>query len=370
MIGRHFSELDTPCIVVDLQRLESNIRDVQSRVSAASLTLRPHVKAHKIAEIARLQLEQGAVGVTTAKLSEAEAFVDGGVRDLLVCYPIVGQRKVDRLVALTNRARVLSVVDSARSAQAISDAFARTGREHEVLVKVDAGFGRIGVPSQDVSQLVEMVGNLEGLAFRGVCIHEGSTYGVVDPALRHRMAVDQCTTLVDVAQSLRRSGWEVPVVSAGSTPGLAGDLTVPGLTEVRPGNYVFYDAIQVGLGVAELGQCALTVLTTVVSTTRAGGFIVDAGSKVFGLDRGAHGLPVTDGYGICVTRTGLMLTGLSEEHGWGAVADGGVKPEVGDVLRFVPNHACSVVNTLDEVWVADGDVVVDRWDVCARGAVT
>lgn len=377
MIGRHVSELDTPCLVVDIQRLDRNIRDVQARVSAAGLALRPHAKAHKIAEITRRQIAGGAVGVTTAKLSEAEALVARGVTDVLVCYPLVGPAKLDRLLALTRRARVLSVVDSVSAARAIAERFVRAGETHEVLVKIDAGFGRIGVTggaagelAENSRQLVETIADLDGISFSGLCIHEGSTYGVVDPELRHRMAADQCATLVHVARTLERLGTDVPVVSAGSTPGLAGDLTVAGITEVRPGNYVFYDAIQVGLGVAELDQCALTVLTTVVSNTQTPRFVVDGGSKVFGLDRGAHGLAVTEGYGTCLSDSALRLTGLSEEHGWGAATAGGVTPSVGDVLRFVPNHACSVVNNVDAVWVADGDLVVDTWDVCARGAVT
>lgn len=369
MIGAPLEGLDTPCLLVDFRRLQANINEVQSAVTAASKVLRPHVKAHKIAQIAEMQLQAGATGITTAKLSEAEAFVDRGATDVLICYPVVGGKKIQRLLELTLKARITTIVDSLEGAREISKTFSHAGMKQEVLVKVDAGFGRVGASPAVVPQLVDEMAKLDGLLFGGLCIHEGSTYGVIDPDDREALAIRQCTTMVDLADGLRGKGVDVPVVSAGSTPGLAGDLKVSGITEVRPGNYVFYDAIQVGLGVAALDQCALSVLTSVVSTKREGGFIVDAGSKVFGLDKGAHGLAVAEGHGACVSHHGVVLTGLSEEHGWGSASPWLPQPHVGDILRFVPNHACSTINMLDEVWVVDGDVVIDRWQVCARGAV-
>lgn len=369
MSGPSIFDLDTPALVVDADRLAENVEDVQRQVSGAGLSLRPHVKAHKIPEVARLQAAHGARGITVAKLDEAEAFVrPGHADDIFVAYPLVGPRKVAHAWELAQRVRLSSAVDSLEAATALGAEFARSGARHEVIVKVDAGFGRVGVPPEEVLPFAQRLQELPGLRVGGLCIHEGSTYGIADPAARAAEARRQCLRLVEAAASLRRAGVDVEVVSAGSTPGLAGDLTVNGLTELRPGNYVFYDAIQVGLGVVPVGRCALTVLTRVVSTPRPGRFIVDAGSKVFGLDRGAHGLTVTDGFGIVLGHPGLALDALSEEHGWGVVR-AGRGPRVGDVLRIVPNHACSAVNTTDSVFLAADETVVGGWRVAARGAV-
>jgi D-serine deaminase-like pyridoxal phosphate-dependent protein len=363
------ADLDTPALVIDADRLERNLRHVQQTVTGNGKLLRPHVKAHKIARVAGRQLELGATGLTTAKLAEAEAMAAAGLDDLFVCYPLVGRPKIERLRRLARERSVMTVVDGPEGADALGAAFAGEDRPLGVLVKVDAGFGRVGARGAGAVELCLRVAATDGLAFRGVCIHEGSTYAEPDTGRRDALAATQARALVAVAEQVRAHGVPVDIVSAGSTPGLAGCLGVEGLTEVRPGNYVFYDAIQVGLGVAQPDDCALTVLTTVVSTSRPGGAVCDAGSKVLGLDRGAHGLDIAPGHGTVVGRDGIGIQRLSEEHGWLSY-ETGAGCAVGDVLRVVPNHACPVVNNFDHAWVADGDEVVDRWAITARGAVT
>jgi D-serine deaminase-like pyridoxal phosphate-dependent protein len=362
------AELDTPALVVDADRLERNLGRAQEAVTAAGKWLRPHIKSHKTPEVARRQLELGAVGLTTAKLAEAEAMAAAGLDELFICYPLIGRAKIERLLRLARERRVMTVVDTAAGATALGEAFAGEDRPLAVLVKVDAGFGRVGARGVQAVELCRRVASTDGLDLRGLCIHEGSTYGEPDPARRALLAATQARELVTIADEVRALGVPVDIVSAGSTPGLAGCLAVEGLTEVRPGNYAFYDAIQVGLGVATLEECALTVLTTVVSTARPAGAICDGGSKALSLDRGAHGLDIAQTYGTIVGREGVALQRLSEEHGW--LSDDGGACSVGDVLRVVPNHACAVVNNFDHVWVADGDEVVDRWAITARGALT
>lgn len=371
MNGTLVQDLDTPCLLVDKRKLEDNLVHVRDQVASAGKGLRPHAKSHKMAPVAHRQMELGALGITTAKLAEAEAFADAGLRELLVCYPIVGAQKIQRLLTLGRRANVMTAVDSLDACRQIGDAFSAEGREHDVLVKVDAGFGRVGVPWEAAAALCGQVADLPGIRFRGVCIHEGTTYGVTDPQRRAAVAREQCERLVEVAARVRAMGIEVEIVSAGSTPGLEGDLTVEGITEVRPGNYVFYDAIQAALGVTSIDQCALTVLTRVVSTARSGGGICDAGSKALSLDKGAHGVDTTAGYGVVVGHPDIELEKLSEEHGWlrlGATAAD--ETQTGQALQVIPNHACPVANNFSEAWVVEHGRVVGRWDVCARGALT
>jgi D-serine deaminase-like pyridoxal phosphate-dependent protein len=369
MMTMRLEDLDTPALVVDADRLERNLRHVQQTVEGAGKNLRPHIKAHKIPDVARRQLELGAVGLTTAKLAEAEAMAAAGLDELFVCYPLVGRPKIERLLRLARERNVMTVVDGVAGADALGAAFAGEERPLGVLVKVDAGFGRVGARAADAIELCRRVAGTDGLDFRGVCIHEGSTYAEPDTERRNQLAAAQARELVAIAEQVRALGIRVDIVSAGSTPGLAGCLDVEGLTEVRPGNYAFYDAIQVGLGVAQPDECALTVLTTVVSTARPTGAVCDAGSKALALDRGAHGLDITPGHGTIIGRDGLGIQRLSEEHGWLA-DETGAGCAVGDVLRVIPNHACAVVNNFDHAWVAEGDEVVDRWPITARGAVT
>lgn len=371
MTDMHLHDLDTPCLLIDREKLEANLAQVQGLATSAGKVLRPHAKSHKMAPIAHRQIRLGAVGITTAKLGEAEAFADAGIGDLLVCYPIVGRLKVQRLLALSRRSKVMTAIDSLEACRRLGDAFSAEGRTHDVLVKVDAGFGRVGISWQAAADLCAKVSSLPGIRLRGVCIHEGSTYGESDPEMRAGVAREQCERLVQVADNVRDMGIAIDIVSAGSTPGLAGDLSVDGITEVRPGNYVFYDAMQAGLGVTSIDQCALTVLTRVVSTERHDGAICDAGAKSLSLDKGAHGNETTSGHGIVVGHPGIEIEKLSEEHGWLRLStEAGQSRLMGKTLRVIPNHACPVANNFSEAWVIEGERVVDRWDVCARGAVT
>ncbi|MFW6056666.1 MAG: alanine racemase [Chloroflexota bacterium] len=371
MNGTLVQDLDTPCLLVDKKKLEDNIVGIQEKAASAGKGVRPHAKSHKMAPVAHRQMQLGALGITTAKLAEAEAFVDSGLREVLVCYPIVGLQKVRRLLALSRRANVMTAVDSVDACRKIGEAFSAENREHDVLVKVDAGFGRVGVPWESAATVCARVADLPGIRFRGVCIHEGTTYGVIDPQMRADVAREQCERLVQVARHVRAMRIEVEVVSAGSTPGLEGDLSVDGITEVRPGNYVFYDAIQAALGVTSIDQCALTVLTRVVSTAHENRAICDAGAKALSMDKGAHGVNTTAGYGIVVGHPTLDLEKLSEEHGWLRLGSGTAEEiRTGQLLQVIPNHACPVANNFNEAWVVEHGQVVDRWDVCARGALT
>ena len=361
--------VDTPAVLVDEARLDHNIQQMAQLCERHGKRLRPHIKTHKTLEIARRQVSHGAVGLTVAKLGEAEVYADAGFDDLLVCYPLVGPLKLARLADLAGRATISTVVDDEQTARDMSAAMTRAGTSVDVLIKLDVGMHRVGVAADAADCLAASIVDLPGLRLRGVCIHEGSVYGEADPASRRAVARDQVGRLVETAGRLRDHGFPVDVVSCGATPAVMDVIDMDGVTEVRAGNYVFYDAMQVALGVAVPEQCALSVLTTVVSRTGADRAIIDAGSKSLSLDRGAHGLGLLSGYGQIVGRDGVHLASLSEEHGWLALgADTSLA--VGDRLRVLPNHACAVVSNFDFiVLVRDGDPV-GAWDVAARGKFT
>jgi D-serine deaminase-like pyridoxal phosphate-dependent protein len=361
--------VDSPALLVDDSRLDRNVRLMAQLCQQHGKRLRPHIKTHKTLEIARRQRDNGAVGLTVAKLGEAEVYAAAGFDDLLVCYPIVGHLKLARLAALAQSVVVSTVVDNAGAASDLSVAMTAAGVRLDVLLKLDIGMHRVGVSADEVEQLAAVVAELPGLRLRGVCIHEGSVYGEADPARRRTVGRDQVQQLVAAAERLRDRGLPIDVVSCGSTPSLADVVDIDGLTEVRPGNYVFYDAMQVALGVIEAERCALSVLTTVVSRGGADHAVVDAGAKTLSLDRGAHGLGLLSDYGRIIGRDDLRLASLSEEHGWLKLAKE-VSLSVGERLRVLPNHACAVVNNFDKMIVVRDGEPVGEWHIAARGHVT
>ena len=342
-------ELDTPVLVVDQDRLERNLGRWQEFCDARGLRCRPHVKTHKCVEIARLQLELGAVGLVCQKLGEAEVMVDAGARDILVPYNIVGAAKLERLAALCERADVAVGADDECLLTGLERAAARSRRTLSVLVECDTGHGRAGV--QDPEAAATLAGQIErtsGLSFGGLFTHPASA-----AALRF---------LEQAVAAVRRIGLEPRTVSIGGTPMMwhAADFQ-PLVTEYRAGTYAFLDRSSIARGVGCRDDVALTVLATVVSRSTPGRAIVDAGSKSLSSD--AAPIP---GFGEVLGTANSELTRVDEEHGYVSVADGDAF-EVGQRVQIVPNHACAVVNLFDRLHVVRGGRVTAIWSIAARG---
>ena len=348
---------ETPDVVIDLDRVRANIDRAARLAADAGIHLRPHAKTHKMVEVARLQLEAGAAGLQVAKLGEAEVFADAGVDDLFVGYPLVGTRKLERLRALDSEVRV--AVDSLEVARALSDA----GRPLRVLIEVDTGLHRTGLPpGGPCVELALELQRLPNLELVGVFTHEGQIYSAPQQA---QAAHDAFDALLETAEAIRAQGIELSTVSAGSTGGFRHALEHPGITEVRPGTYVFNDASQVAQGSATWDDVAAFVVATVVARPSVDRAVIDAGSKVLTNDRLASPEPQQVN-GTVLGHEGLFVTRLSEEHG---VIDGATDLRVGDRVAVVPNHICPVINLTDSVCVVENDAPVDRWRVAARGRV-
>lgn len=349
MVGSSLDELDTPALVVDVERLERNLERWQRYCDETGLANRPHVKTHKTVEIARRQLELGAAGITCQKLGEAEVMVDAGIDDVLVPYNVLGEHKLARLAELLARARVSVSADDASLLPGLASASARASRELRVFVECDTGLGRAGVQTPaDAARLAGAIERTEGLRFAGLLTYPAPA-GAVE--------------FLDAARaSIRAGGLEVECVSAGGTPRMwhAAELRET-VTEYRVGTYVFYDRNSVAAGAAALEDVALTVHATVVSRPTSGRAILDAGSKALAFDPGPD-----DGHGLLLEAPGSSVVGLTEEHGHVRVGDGD-RLELGERVRIVPNHVCVVANLFDEILVAREGRVVARWPVAARG---
>jgi len=356
--------IETPAVLVDLDVVERNVAAMAERARRAGVRLRPHAKTHKTVEIGRLQLAAGARGLSVAKVGEAEVFVAAGFQDLFVAYPVVGEDKGRRLLALSDRARLAVGVDSPDGARTLDAVFRASGRRLDVLLKVDVGFHRVGVPPDQAVQAAQSISTLCGLRLRGVFTHAGHAYLAESPDGVGRIGQSEGSILVETAQRIRDAGIEIEEVSVGSTPTARHAMSVPGVTECRPGNYVFHDASQVSLGVCAPEDCALTVLATVVSVPAADRAVVDAGSKTLSSDPLR---PSGPGHGFVLGRRSRIAR-LSEEHGVIEVLPGeGFR--VGERVRILPNHACVVSNLHDRLLGVRGDRVEGELAVAARGRV-
>ena len=357
-------DLPTPAVLVDLDVLEKNIARQAARAREAGVRLRPHAKTHKCPEIGRMQIAAGAAGLSLAKTSEAEVFAGAGLDDLFIAYPVVGLGKAERLLALAARARLAVGCDSVEGASELSRVFEAAGTKLDVLLKVDVGYHRVGVEPADALDVARAIGKLRGLTLRGIFTHAGHVYSAGTPEEVARISTLEGRTLVETAAVLRDGGVAVEEVSVGSTPSARDAMKVRGVTECRPGNYVFHDGTQVALGTCAPEDCAMTILATVVSVPAPDRAVVDAGSKTLSQDTLK---PRPDGNGLILgTRT--RLVSLTEEHGVARVA-GGDSFRVGQRVRILPNHACVVSNLHDRLFGVRGDRVETVLPVAARGRI-
>jgi D-serine deaminase-like pyridoxal phosphate-dependent protein len=353
------ARIETPAVVVDLDRADANIARMATYMRERGIALRPHAKTHKSLEFGRRQLGAGAVGLTVATIGEAETFADGGIDDLFIAYPlIVDGRKAERLRELTDHSTLTLGVDSTTGAEAIAAAAHGAARKPRILVEIDCGGRRTGVLPESAGPLARRCQGL-GLEVSGVFTHAGQGYA--GPANRAKAADEEVAGLTAAAESLRAEGIDPTVVSAGSTP--TATLSARGaVTEERPGTYVFSDRLQAAIAGDPLDGIALVVAATVVSHGTRGGFVIDAGAKILSKDVA----PFVEGHGAVLGWDGT-IDRLSDHHGVIELPDGAPRPAIGEMVFVVPNHVCPVVNLVDEYLIARQGRLVDRWPVDARG---
>jgi D-serine deaminase-like pyridoxal phosphate-dependent protein len=330
-------ELDTPVLVADLDAVERNIARMQRYCDEHGLALRPHVKTHKLPELARLQVEAGARGITCQKLGEAEVFVDAGFDDILISFPLIGRAKIERLRALAERARVGVVVDSDEGLDAV------TGLDVDVLVECDTGGGRTGVQSPEAAALLAA----RAARFRGLMTYP------MPPG-----------TGAWLQRAIDLIG-EVETVSVGGTPTARSAHELGVATELRVGTYVYGDRACIANGATPLEDCALRVLSTVVSAPTHDRVILDAGTKALTSDPAVG----VEGHGLVVEYPEADVNRLNEEHGIVDVSRCERPPRIGDRVSVVPNHACGTTNLYDEIVLHRGGAVVATLRIPARGRI-
>ena len=352
--------IDTPALVVDLVRMERAIERMATAIAERGVALRPHAKTHKSIEVGRRQVAASSGGLTVGTIGEAETFVDGGIDDLFIAYPLVPRGlKADRLRGVAQRARLRLGIDSAEGARAVADALGDDRGRAAVLVEIDSGGRRSGVAPKDAGGIARAASD-HGLSVIGVFTHGG--HGYHGPDARAGAADDEVRCLGEAAASLRAEGIEPTVVSAGSTP-TALDSARDGVTEERPGTYVFGDRQQVALGSIAPNAVAAAVVARVVSVNEAGRrFVIDAGAKTLTKDVPTY----LSGHGA-IPELDAVVARVSDYHGVVEVADGAPMPDIGRVVVVVPNHICPVVDLFEAFHVLRDGEIIDRWRVDARG---
>lgn len=365
-------DVATPGLALDLDILDRNLDEMAQIARSAGVELFPHAKTHRMAEIGRRQVARGADGLCVAKLGEAEAFAAAGIRRLFVANPIFGAEKAQRALALARRVDLVLATDSVAGAASLGETFAKAGEIARVMLAIDSGMGREGVPFSQAPDIAEAIHALSGIDLIGIYTHEGTTYGAKDTADLAQQARAAGLMMVGVAQAIRARGVRLPVVSLGASASARTVAHVPGVTQIRPGIYAFNDVGQIALGNATLETTAVRVMATVVSHPEAGRACIDAGSKSLSTDLvpAVARRDAFPGMGLIVNAPGWVIERMSEEHGWLRWHGAGAPPAllVGTRLEIVPNHVCMAFAMLRRASVVRDAAVIERWDGFGPGS--
>ncbi|HEX8697316.1 MAG TPA: D-TA family PLP-dependent enzyme [Myxococcaceae bacterium] len=354
--------LETPAALVDVERVAANLGRVGDYARQHGLRWRPHTKTHKVPELAALQLQAGASGLTVATPHEATVMASVS-DDVFLAYPPVGAARLGRLMRLPSHVRLTVALDSREALKELSAAARQAGRTVGVLVELDLGMRRVGVQSPaEALALAQEIAATEAVEYRGITFYPGhvrALLGDQDSALNALSS-----QLEEFIGTLSRASLRPQVVSGGSTPTLWRSHEVRGLTEIRPGINIFNDRNSAAVGACGPEEWAYSVLATVVSTAVPDQAVIDAGAKALAKE---EGVDPEGGYGVLLEWPDVVVRGLSEEHGLLDLSGTEWRPRVGDRVRVVPNHVCTSVNLHERLWAVRGGTVERAWSVTGRG---
>jgi D-serine deaminase-like pyridoxal phosphate-dependent protein len=369
MVSAHPTHLveSTPALVIDLPIVQSNIDRLAAYAREHRIGLRPHTKTHKSIEMARRQIAAGAIGLTAAKVGEAELMAQAA-DDLLVAYPVVDEFRCRHLAQLAQTGKTVRVAaDSLEGIDALAAAAKQAGSTLGVLIDLDIGFHRTGAPTpQAALQLAQRVAREPSLRVDGIFFYPGHVWLPANEQPPELARID--ALLAETIDLWKHSGFEAHIVSGGSTPTAYQSHYISRQTEIRPGTYIYNDMNTARAGFCSLDECAAVIVCTIVSTSVAGKAVIDGGTKTFTSDRNIK-FP-DSGHGHVVEFPDAVLTRLSEEHGELDISRCAQKPRIGQRIAVIPNHICPCVNLQDKVWVRDDAGVLQRWRVDARGRLS
>ncbi len=359
-IGCSIDKIETPALLIDLNVLERNIGRMSEYFSKVKSSLRPHAKTHKSPIIAHKQVKAGAIGVCCQKLGEAEVMLSAGIENIMITNQIVDPSKIKRLISISKHGRVIVAVDNLKVARATSEAALKAGIRQDVVIEVDVGLNRCGVdPGKPTLKFAEKLAEFKGLNITGLLGYEGPFFKIHDFEERRRAANQRNRLLIETRDLLEDAGFNIEIVSAGSTGTYNITGSYPGITEVEAGSYVFMDVTYKRLKNLPF-ELSLTLLSTVISRPKPDRAVIDAGLKSITQE---FGLPVVKGI------EGITLQKLSEEHGILKIEDPNVDLDIGDRIELIPTHCCTTVNLHDKYYCVRDGVLEAIWDIPARGKI-
>lgn len=359
-------ELKTPTILLNLEALKGNIKKYQKLCTENKKELWPMIKTHKSMELVKMQLEEGASGVLCGTLEEAEACAELGVKKIMYAYPVASEENIQRILELSKKTDFIIRLDSFESAFKINTLAEKADVIVSYTIIVDSGLHRFGVSVEEVTSFAKSLHDLKKLKLRGISSHPGHVYASKCESEIHQYVVEECETLKKAKELLEQEGYSLEYITSGSTPTFSEAVKDPNINVYHPGNYVFLDSIQLSIHQAKVEECALRVLTTIISHPKEDLFICDAGAKCLGLDQGAHGNSSIVGHGTVIDHPEIIVLSLSEEVGKLKVK-GKTDLKIGDKIEIIPNHSCSTANLCSYYTLVSEEEVLSSIEVDVRG---
>ncbi len=360
------NELSTPNFILNLDVLENNLKVVQDLCNKYNKQLWPMTKTHKSSKIAKMQIECGASGLLVGTVDEAEAFVNEGIKNITFPYPIANIANIKRVIELSKRARIILSFDNIECAKTWNEELSNENITLEYFILINSGLNRLGVKTNELLFLANELKEYKNLKLVGISTHPGHVYSVSSASEVESISNQEIGVMSEAKNILISNGFDIEFVATGSTPTFFDVVDNDVFDILRPGNYTFYDNIQLSLDVCKEEDCSLTALGTIISRPSKDLFIVDVGSKCLGLDKGAHGSSLITGFGKVKGHDELNIIGLSEEVGKIEIL-GDTNFKVGDKIEIIPNHSCSCANMTSYVVGYRGDDVVEIIDIDVRG---
>ena len=362
-----YSQLDTPALLIDMDLVRANISEMQAKADKYAVSLRPHTKTHKMPELAKLQVAAGATGITVAKVGEAEVMAAAGLTDIFIANQIIGVGKLERIRTLARQITIRLGVDNPVQVDQLETVFQAEPKPVEVLIEIETGENRSGVIEE--AQLIQLVKHIQAqtkVVLKGVFSHEGHTYKAKNSEDCRRLCLESQNRTLWAANLVREMGVAVDTVSIGATPSLMHSEIMPGITEIRPGTYIFMDVGQ-GTAIADYSRCAATVLASVISLPTDERIVLDSGAKALTLQTRSEGICATSGYGLVKNSADVRLSGMFDEHG--LIHDAALRSTlaIGDKLEIIPNHICPVCNLYDSAYAVSRGQVLGELQIAARG---
>ncbi|MDF2499830.1 MAG: alanine racemase [Anaerosporomusa subterranea] len=367
MLKSLYQGIESPALLIDNDIMQNNLRFMQAKADQYQVNLRPHIKTHRMPELAQLQTQLGAFGITVAKVGEAEVMAEHGLKNIFIANEIVGKSKLERIKALHQKINIRIGVDNEYQIDQIEEVFQSEESGLEVLIELEVGENRSGViTDEQLINLVNYIKSKQKVLLKGIFSHEGHCYKAKDIEDCLKLAIESQERTIRAANIILSLGVAIDTVSIGSTPSLMNAAISDGITEIRPGTYIFMDVGQ-GTAQQDFSKCAATILTTVISKPTEERVVLDAGAKSLTSQNRSGGICATYGYGLVKNSTNVRLSGVFDEHGLIIDKEFGNRVNVGDKVEVIPNHICPACNLYDKAYLVSSGEIIKEMPVLCRG---